>query len=102
MAHSSFSDSFEGWMHLKAMRLFVESVLRYGLPPIFTMAVVKPLPKQHKQVKRILDNKYSYLGGIASGNPGSRDGGGDIEGEFASMMLDDDYSPFAWFPINWI
>ena len=28
----NFAEAFIAWMHLKAIRLFVESVLRYGLP----------------------------------------------------------------------
>ena len=32
---NTFSESYSGWIHLKAIRVFVESILRYGLPPNF-------------------------------------------------------------------
>ena len=41
IARSAFSDTFQAWTHLKALRVFVETVLRYGLPPEFVSAVIK-------------------------------------------------------------
>ncbi|KAJ2353833.1 Vacuolar ATP synthase subunit C, partial [Coemansia sp. RSA 2611] len=31
----SFSAVFSAWVHIKALRVFVESILRYGIPPDF-------------------------------------------------------------------
>ena len=31
----NFSEAFVNWIHVKALRLFTESVLRYGLPATF-------------------------------------------------------------------
>ena len=39
---TAYSEVFGSWMHLVAVRLFVESILRYGLPPSFVPVVVKP------------------------------------------------------------
>jgi len=36
---TNFSEAFEAWIHLKALRVFVESVLRYGLPPNFAAII---------------------------------------------------------------
>lgn len=36
-----FGDAFVAWMHIKAIRVFVESVLRYGLPVDFTSVLYK-------------------------------------------------------------
>jgi len=41
MAKSAFSDTFQAWLHLEALRIYVESVLRYGLPPEFVSAVIQ-------------------------------------------------------------
>src|SRR3979490_772160 len=41
LAKTNFSEVFSSWVHLKALRIFVESVLRYGLPPDFTAAVIE-------------------------------------------------------------
>lgn len=30
---------FSAWMHLCAVRVFIESILRYGLPPAFLVSV---------------------------------------------------------------
>merc|ERR1711871_1300975 len=30
-----FGEAFSAWMHVKSVRVFIESVLRYGLPPNF-------------------------------------------------------------------
>jgi len=49
------------WIHLKALRLFVESVLRYGLPVNFQAAIIKPQKKGSKRLRETLDNLYSHL-----------------------------------------
>lgn len=36
-----FSDVFSVWIHVKAVRVFVESVLRFGLPVNFVCALIK-------------------------------------------------------------
>lgn len=41
-------------MHLAVIRLFVESILRYGLPPQFQAAVIKPLPKMDARLRAVL------------------------------------------------
>uniref|UniRef100_A0A7S2WV40 V-type proton ATPase subunit C n=1 Tax=Rhizochromulina marina TaxID=1034831 RepID=A0A7S2WV40_9STRA len=37
---SQYGEVLSSWIHLKVIRCFVESVLRYGLPPNFTLAVL--------------------------------------------------------------
>ena len=39
------------WMHVKILRLFVESVLRYGLPVDFSAALVQPKKGQGDAVE---------------------------------------------------
>lgn len=39
---ASWSDVFVAWMHIKAMRVFVESVLRFGMPPSFASFIMSP------------------------------------------------------------
>jgi hypothetical protein len=41
-------------MHLTAVRLFVESTLRYGLPPVFQAAVVKPWDKKENELRKVM------------------------------------------------
>eukprot|EP00928_Gymnodinium_smaydae_P060995 TRINITY_DN4500_c0_g1_i3.p1 TRINITY_DN4500_c0_g1~~TRINITY_DN4500_c0_g1_i3.p1 ORF type:complete len:423 (+),score=125.39 TRINITY_DN4500_c0_g1_i3:68-1270(+) len=39
---AAWSDSMVAWMHIKAMRIFVESVLRFGMPPRFAAFAISP------------------------------------------------------------
>jgi len=38
---ANFGEAFGAWIHIKVMRIFVESVLRYGLPPEFKYVAIK-------------------------------------------------------------
>jgi hypothetical protein len=40
---STYSEVFSAWVHVKAMRCFVESVLRYGLPVNFAASLLLPV-----------------------------------------------------------
>ena len=37
-------------MHLKIMRVFIEGVLRFGIPPKFYMGIIKPGRAQEKKI----------------------------------------------------
>jgi hypothetical protein len=41
LARINFSEAFQALVHLKVIRLFVESVLRYGLPANYTGIILK-------------------------------------------------------------
>merc|ERR1712151_1357161 len=55
---AAWSDSMIALVHLKAMRVFVESVLRFGMPPNFASFVLSPRAgvnaPQREQLARIL------------------------------------------------
>lgn len=55
------------WIHVLTLRVFAETVLRYGLPLDYVCGLIKTTPKQAKNVKKSLDSTYSYLGGNAFG-----------------------------------
>lgn len=57
----NFSESFMAWIHIKALRVFVETVLRYGLPVNFQAMIIKPQKKNAKKLREIFDNMYSHL-----------------------------------------
>ncbi|KAK0633572.1 hypothetical protein B0T14DRAFT_533763 [Immersiella caudata] len=67
LGRTGWSESVMIRTHANALRVFVETVLRYGLPLEFVCALVKTTPKQAKKVKANLDAAYSYLGGNAFG-----------------------------------
>jgi V-type H+-transporting ATPase subunit C len=53
----AFSESFSAWTHMKAIRVFVESVLRYGLPPRFCSVLLK-VTKNEKKIHRYFKDNY--------------------------------------------
>ncbi|XP_065901626.1 V-type proton ATPase subunit C 1-B-like [Dysidea avara] len=58
----NFSQAFSSWLHLKALRVFVESVLRYGLPVDFQAVLLKPSSKKAaKKLPSILKTHFEYL-----------------------------------------
>lgn len=57
-----FGDAFITWLHVKAIRVFVESILRYGLPANFSAVVIKPLKKGYEsKIRHELQKKYQEL-----------------------------------------
>ena len=44
------------------MRLFVESILRYGLPPQFLAALMKPVPKTAVKLRKVLAQSFGGSG----------------------------------------
>jgi len=61
----NFSESFICWIHVKAIRVFVESVLRYGLPVNFTVALMQPVRRNTKRLREVLGQLYAHLDGTA-------------------------------------
>lgn len=57
----NFSESFMALMHIKALRVFVESVLRYGLPVNFQAAILEPQKKSRNRLRQVLSQLYKNL-----------------------------------------
>lgn len=59
---------YSAWVHILVIRLFVESVLRYGLPPGFVAGVMRPKPRSEKKLRGLLEgfgdegNSRSFAG----------------------------------------
>lgn len=56
-----FAETFVAWMHLKVIRAFVESVLRYGLPVDFIVALLLPQRNRETQLQASLDKLFAHL-----------------------------------------
>ncbi|KAG6601990.1 V-type proton ATPase subunit C [Cucurbita argyrosperma subsp. argyrosperma] len=54
-SYASYAEVFISWMHFCAVRVFAESILRYGLPPSFLASVLAPSVKSEKKVRSILE-----------------------------------------------
>ncbi|CAG8724778.1 7693_t:CDS:2, partial [Dentiscutata heterogama] len=96
LANTNFGEVFAAWIHLKAMKVYVESVLRYGLPPDFMSATIKPKPKMDKRIREILNNQYGKLLGGAL----SRETQKDEAIEEYQNLIDKDYYSYVWFQIQ--
>ncbi|KAF0389428.1 ATPase, V1 complex, subunit C [Gigaspora margarita] len=95
LANTNFGEVFAAWIHFKAMKVYVESVLRYGLPPDFMSATIKPKYKMDKKIREILNNQYGKLGGALS-----RETQKDEAIEEYQNLIDKDYYPYVWFQIQ--
>ncbi|KXX75437.1 V-type proton ATPase subunit C [Madurella mycetomatis] len=81
LGRTGWSETVMIWAHVMTLRVFVETVLRYGLPLEFVCTLIKTTPKLAKKVKTALDSAYSYLGGNAFG----RDKRGRVTKDDASL-----------------
>lgn len=95
LVDTAYSEIVAGWFHIKAIRCYVESVLRYGLPPQFDCHLVKfvygNLGNADK-VKKEFVEKFGYLGGEAVSNKSNLH-------EYASLV-DPDYEPFVIYQVD--
>lgn len=96
LSHTAYSDIIKNWAHLKAIRIFVESVLRYGLPPNFINSSILIPVKSKKKVEETLVEKFGYLGGNAfqKDKKGKLKADSDLH-EYGAIV-DADYKPFVY------
>ncbi|KAF8624792.1 hypothetical protein AX15_005681 [Amanita polypyramis BW_CC] len=102
LSRVNFSESFQVFVHLKALRLFVESVLRYGLPAQYTGVIVRPEPKTTKKVFSVLQAQFTYLkprSNSAKSAKGAENT--DFVGEYQSL-LDQEFYDFVMYEVPWI
>jgi V-type H+-transporting ATPase subunit C len=54
LCRACYRNVISDWIHVCAIRIFVESVLRYGLPPNFFACIIKPHKKSEIKLRWIL------------------------------------------------
>lgn len=117
LGRTAWSEAVMVWIHVLVLRVFVETVLRYGLPLDFVCTVVQvcdfsfgyillyadglqtSTQKHADKAKKNLDEKYSYLAGNAFGrdkkgrvkrdDPGEMHAGGEGAGA--------EYTPYVYY-----
>lgn len=77
-----FGDAFVAWMHIKAIRVFVESVLRYGLPVDFTSVLYKVHSGKDHMLTQKLDKS------LGSGADDDLDEGGEEYHDFVLLKFE--------------
>jgi V-type H+-transporting ATPase subunit C len=101
LSRTAYSDIYKNWIHLRVIRIYVESVLRYGLPPNFLTAIINADPakgaKSVDKCEATLIEKFGYLGGAAF----SKDKRGKLKGDSDlheyGALVDNEYKPFVLF-----
>ncbi|CAL1549073.1 unnamed protein product [Lymnaea stagnalis] len=91
----NFGEAFVAWMHIKALRVFVESVLRYGLPVNFQAMLVRPIKKNHKRLREVLNQLYGHLDSTALS--GDKMSAMEIPG---LNLTSSDYYPYVFYKIT--
>ncbi|KAJ5635871.1 uncharacterized protein N7484_009184 [Penicillium longicatenatum] len=100
LGRTAWSEAVMVWIHVLVLRVFVETVLRYGLPLDFVCALIRtPSAKQADKAKQLLDDKYSYLAGNAFGrdkkgrvkkdDPNEMHGAGEGSAEYTPYVFYD-------------
>ncbi|KAF2887169.1 hypothetical protein ILUMI_19004 [Ignelater luminosus] len=92
----NFSECFCAWIHVKALRVFVESVLRYGLPVNFQAILLHPNKKSMKRLRDVLNQLYGHLDSSALQTSGGADNV-DIPGLGFGQS---EYYPYVYYKIN--
>lgn len=92
----NFSECFCAWVHVKALRVFVESVLRYGLPVNFQAILIHPNKKNTKRLRDVLMQLYGHLDGSAASSGGNADNV-DIPGLGFGQS---EYYPYVFYKLN--
>ncbi|XP_011820675.1 PREDICTED: V-type proton ATPase subunit C 2 isoform X2 [Mandrillus leucophaeus] len=92
----NFSEAFIAWIHVKALRVFVESVLRYGLPVNFQAVLLQPLKKSStKRLREVLNSVFRHLDEVAATSIL------DASVEIPGLQLNNqDYFPYVYFQID--
>ena len=91
----NFSEAFVAWIHVKALRVFVESVLRYGLPVNFQAMLLQPNRKSVKRLRDVLNAVFKHLDEVAAAS--IMDPGMDIPG---LQLSNQEYYPYVYFKID--
>jgi V-type H+-transporting ATPase subunit C len=120
LGRTGYSDAVMAWMHVLALRVFVETVLRYGLPLNFVAGIVKVClknsllgdchkltpsqtdPKRGKKAKASLDARFGELGGNAmsrdkKGKPTKDDGAMQQELAGAGFSGDQGFEAYVFY-----
>jgi len=94
----NFSECFCAWIHVKALRVFVESVLRYGLPVNFQAILLHPHKKCARRLRDALNQLYAHLDSSATGSTAQHNQDNvDIPGLGFGQS---DYFPYVYYKIN--
>ncbi|EME48718.1 hypothetical protein DOTSEDRAFT_67679 [Dothistroma septosporum NZE10] len=102
LGRTGYSDAVMAWIHVLTLRVFVETVLRYGLPLAYVCGLIKTDSKRAKKAKASLDGKFADLGGNAiskdkKGRPKQDDSSTQQEMAGAGFGGDQTFEPYVFY-----
>lgn len=106
----NFGEMFACWAHVKILRLCVESILRYGLPPNFQPIILKPSKKADGKLRDLLSEHFARLarsgGALANSSSAGAGSGSNLDhqiDESIQGVLGDfgNVYPYVFYEIKW-
>ncbi len=94
-AKANFAEAFSAWIHIKAIRLFAESVLRFGPPARYESMLLVPVKKELKTLRATLQTLYADLMTTSMG-----DADDDDDAAAAQQVGAGQFYPYAQVPIS--
>lgn len=91
--YAQYDNVFQAWIHVKCMRTFVESVLRFGVSNEWYCALIKPVKGYEKNLRSVLADLYKGLANsslTAALDPNEIDMSG----------FGQDFYPYVYIPIE--
>lgn len=101
-SRTNFSEAYQILTHLKVIRIFTESVLRYGLPPDYFAVAIRPNTKKVKQLRAVLEKEYKDAAppqqqgknGKTGAEVKSSNNQHETPGEYA-QLLEEEWTPYV-------
>lgn len=95
-SETAFAETFIAMVHLKVLRAFAESVLRYGLPVNFDVALLLPKGRSESRLRSSLNEMFGHLGGswAAAAEAESED-----VANIPGITGDKDFYPYVFFEL---
>lgn len=93
-AETAFAETFIAMVHLKALRAFAESVLRYGLPANFDVALLNPKGRSESRLRSALNEMFGHLGGSWAAASETED-----VTNIPGIVGDRDFYPYVYFEL---
>jgi V-type H+-transporting ATPase subunit C len=96
----NFGEALAVWLHIKAVRVFVESVLRFGPTAKFQAILLLPLKKQDKNLRKALQELY---GGSGGDEPGASKGEINTDGlnlGTLTQAANARFYPYVYIPVT--
>ena len=93
-SETAFAETFIAMTHLKILRVFAESVLRYGLPVDFEVSLLQPKNKSEQRLRTALNNMFGHLGGSWAAVTESEE-----SPSIPGIAGDKDFYPYVFFEL---